>query len=796
MKFSENWLRELVDIPVDREALAHRLTMAGLEVENIEPLGMSLDKVLVAEIITCEQHPNADKLRICQVSVGQSDLLSIVCGAPNARVGLKVPLAMIGAKLGNGIEIKKAALRGVESNGMLCSAKELGLDADASGLLELPTDAPVGQTIAAYLTFPDASIELKLTPNRPDCLSMRGLAYDVAALFEKTPPSLDTFNVSAPVRTTSQRHVQLQAGGDCPRYVGRIIEGVDIKAKTPLWMAERLRRAGIRPISAVVDVTQYVMLELGQPMHAFDNDKLQGAIVVRRAQDGEVLTLLDSSENKLDSEFLVIADEQHILALAGIMGGHESRVSESTQNVFLESAYFAPPAIMGRARRLGLHTDASHRFERGVDPELPRVAIERATQLLIGIAGGTAGPLTESILPEFLPKRDQVHLRRQRLTQLLGVSVDDAKVESILKTLGFAVERANDGWKAIPPSFRFDIEIEEDLIEEVARVYGYELIPTHLPRGELTTPEIPECQLELSCFQPQLVARDYVEAICFTFVAVETLQIWDMQQGAIRLANPLSADLAVMRTSLLPGLVAALAANQRRQQDRVRLFESGRVFHQGDDAPIETLHLAAVACGSAVNEQWGEIKRPLDFFDIKGDLESVIALTGATVSEFTFGAITDIPYLHPGRSARVLRAGKPIGIVGMLHPRLLNALGIDSEIAVFEVNLDLFNLRKLPQVVGISKFPSIRRDIAVVLPEEVAYAEIEASIRDAAGTKLMQIRLFDQFFGKNLGNGVKSIAISLILQDSSSTLTDQEADHCVASVVTALENRCKAKLRG
>jgi phenylalanyl-tRNA synthetase beta chain len=792
MKFSENWLRELVDIAVDRDALMHRLTMAGLEVEGVETLGGALDGIVVGEIVGCEAHPNADKLRVCQVATGAGAALTIVCGAPNARLGLKAPLATIGAKLPNGIEIKQAALRGVESHGMLCSAKELGLDADASGLMELAADAPAGMPLGQYLGLPDASIEIKLTPNRPDCLSVHGLARDAAALFGSAFHPLK----STPSATSiaNEREVRLDAGAACPRYLGRIIEGVDATAKTPLWLAERLRRSGLRPISATVDVTNYVMLELGQPLHAFDNDALEGAIVVRHAQAGETLKLLDGSEAKLEPDFLVIADERKALAIAGVMGGYASRVTDATRSVFLESAHFAPAAIIGRARKLGMHTDASHRFERGVDPELPRAALERATALLIEIAGGKAGPVCEAVRAADLPARKPVALRRQRLARVLDLLIEDAEVERILGALGLSVLRTSDGWSATPPSWRFDLSIEEDLIEEVVRVYGYERVPTRAPRGELLAPVLPEGKLGIGLLRAQLVARDYVEAVCYAFLAGETLAKWKLDQGAIALANPLSADLGVMRTSLLPGLVAALAANRRRQQERVRLFEVGNVFHAEADGPRETLRIAGVVCGAAFAEQWGEARRVVDFFDIKGDVESLFGLTHAP-DEFACAAAAP-SWLHPGQGAEFTRGGHHVGYLGALHPDLLKVLDIDEDVFAFELDVDAISQRALPKAAAISRYPSVRRDLSFELPEAVAYAQAEATIRDAVGETLKEIVLFDRYAGPNLGIGIKSFAIGLILQDGYRTLTDQDADRSVALAVAALEAGCKAKLRG
>lgn len=795
MKISENWLRELVDIPVDRDALMHRLTMAGLEVEGVDVLGAALDGVVVAEIVGCETHPNADKLRVCQVAAGAGEPLTIVCGAPNARLGLKAPLATIGTTMPGGLEIKKAALRGIESNGMLCSAKELGLDSDASGLMELPGDAPVGESLASYLGLPDASIEVKLTPNRPDCLGMHGLARDTAALFGT---ALRADRASAvKVTSAAERSVRVEAAADCPRYLGRVIEGVDATSPSPQWLAERLRRCGLRSVSVVVDVTNLVMLELGQPLHAFDNDLLRGTLVVRRAHADEPLTLLDGSAVTLDADFLVIADEANALALAGIMGGHASRVTDATRNVFLESAHFAPTAIMGRARRLGLHTDGSHRFERGVDPQLPRRALERASDLLIGIAGGKAGPIVEVVDADALPRREAIMLRRARLARVLDLEIADSEVERILAALGLSVERRADGWCATPPSWRFDLAIEEDLIEEVARVHGYERLPTRAPRGDLLAPVLPEATLGLAALRAQLVARDYVEAICYAFLAADALAQWQLDDGAIALANPLSADLGVMRTSLLPGLVAALASNRRRQQDRVRLFEIGNVFRAGAEstgAPVQTLRLAGVACGSAFAEQWGEARRAVDFFDLKGDVESVCALTNAT-GEFEYVAAAPA-WLHPGQAGELRRGGRHVGFVGALHPDLARALGLDADVFVFELDVDAVVPRALPRAEAVSRYPSVRRDLSFELPDSVPYAQVEAAIRGAVGETLKRVVLFDRYAEAKLGNDIKSLAIGLILQDRYRTLTDTDADRCVALAVAALQSVCKARLRG
>jgi phenylalanyl-tRNA synthetase beta chain len=793
MKFSENWLRELVAIDADRAALVHALTMSGLEVEEVTPLGEGLDGVVVAEIVEAARHPEADRLQVCKVDAGQGEPLQIVCGAPNARVGIRVPLAMVGATLPGGVHIKAAKLRGVESFGMLCSAKELGIDADASGLLELPPDAPVGQPLADYLGLPDATIELKITPNRPDVLGLNGLAHDVAALFGSRVKPVG--GVEAAVGSSLSRPVRLEAGADAPRYLGRVIEGVDATARSPLWLAERLRRSGIRPISAIVDITQYVMLELGHPLHAFDNDTLSGGIRVRHAGEGETLKLLDGNEAKLDPSFVVIADEARPLAVAGVMGGFDSRVTDATRNVFLEAAHFAPSAIMGRARKLGLHTDASHRYERGVDPALPERAMERATELLLRIAGGKAGPVTVAERPEDLREHAPVLLRHARLRRVLGIEVAAAEVTRIFTALGMGVAEVADGWRITPPSSRFDIEREEDLIEEVARIHGYERIPTHVPAGEIALRAEPEARLGEMALRDQLAARGYHEAVTLSFVSADLLKTWGLDRDWVPLANPLSADLAVMRTSLLPGLVEALRHNRARQQERVRLFEVARSFHATGGAPDEVGRIAVVASGSARAEQWGEASRTVDFFDLKGDLDALIAHTGEP-QRWSVDAEGLPSWLHPGRGARVLRDGQPAGFLGALHPALAKALDLGADVHVMELALEPILARRLPAAGRVPRFPAVRRDIAVELPEEVSWAAVEAAVRGALGDVLKEVRLFDRYAGKGIDEGRKSLAMGLILQDASRTLTDDDADARVADAVGALERSCKARLRG
>ena len=788
MKFPESWLREHVTVSASRDELSARLTAIGLEVEDAQVLGEGLDGVVVAEILSCEKNPEADRLQVCQVATG-AGTVQIVCGAPNARPGLKAPLATVGATLPGGIAIKAAKLRGVDSQGMLCSAKELGIDADASGLLELPADAPVGSPLAAYLGLPDASFELKLTPNRADCFSVRGVAFDVAAALSAQVNALEI--PEAAITSQASLAVELQAGADCPRYCGRVIEGVDAAARSPLWLTERLKRAGLRPISPLVDITNYVMLELGQPMHAFDADRLSGPVGVRRGRAGETLKLLDERDAALDDGFLVITDGDRPVALAGVMGGWDTRVTDATTRVFLESAHFAPSVIIGRARRIGLHTDASHRFERGVDPQLPRYALERATALVLQVMGGRAGAITEATRPEHLPQPQAVALRRARLARVLGITVADAEVERILRALGMQVAATADGWSVLPPTRRFDIAIEEDLIEEVARIHGYDAIPTSTPAGQIRLAAPAEGRVADAVLRRQLTGRDYLEAINYAFVDSELLAAWQLQEGAVALANPLSGELGVMRTSLLPGLVAALGRNRARQQPRVRLFELGRVFHLTGGAPLETPRIAAVACGRQTAEQWTAGDREVDFFDLKADVEALLALADAT-AEFRPDAS---PFGHPGRSASVWRDGQRIGWVGHLHPGLAKALDLDGEVVGFELDLAPLAQRAVPRASELSRYPSVRRDIALVVPETTPWAALRASLETALGPLLREVVLFDRYVGPGLDSGSKSLAMGLILQDVSRTLTDRDADQAVATALEALAKDCGARLR-
>ncbi|TZF87993.1 phenylalanine--tRNA ligase subunit beta [Cognatilysobacter lacus] len=791
MKFSENWLRQHVPTRATRDELVATLTAIGLEVESVSPIGEALDGVVVARIVAAQRHPEADRLQVCSVDIGTGEPVQIVCGAPNARVGLCAPLAMVGSTLPGGVAITAAKLRGVESNGMLCSAKELGIDADASGLLELPDDAPVGAPLAQYLALPDASIEIKLTPNRADCFGVRGIAYDVAAATGARVAAFDIRPV--PAETSAVLPVELHAGAAAPRYCGRVIEGVDAARATPAWMAERLRRSGIRPVSFLVDVTQYVMIELGQPMHAFDRAALSGPVGVRHARAGESLPLLDGSEVTLDPQFLVVTDADRAVALAGIMGGSGTRVTDATRDVFLESAHFAPDAIIGRGRKLGLHTDASHRFERGVDPALAREAIEYATRLIVDVAGGRPGPVVEAALGDHLPRQPTIRLRRARLARVLGTEVPGDDVERILRALGLDVEADAQGWSVTPPSRRFDLAIEEDLIEEVARIHGYDALPATLPAGVVPLAPSSETHIDTAELRRALAGRDYLETINYAFVDAVSLDAWSLQHDAVALANPLSAELAVMRTSLLPGLVAALGRNAARQQTRVRLFETGNVFHAAGEgeAPRHTQRIAAVACGAAASEQWGVASRPVVFHDVKADLESLAALAGLSVVV----EASKRAWAHPGRSADIIAGGKVVGWIGQLHPRLQQACGLDVDVVAFEIDLDAVQNRAVPRAHGLSRYPSVRRDLAFVVPDATAWGALEASIRAAAGGALRELVLFDVYRGKGVESGFKSVAMGLILQEKTRTLTDRDVDAVVGEVVASLQREHGATIR-
>ena len=791
MKFSEKWLREWVNPELDSTVLLDKLTLAGLEVDGVEPVAGEFTGVVVGQVLSVEPHPDADKLRLCQVDVAADEPLSIVCGAANVRQDLKIPVAVVGSVLPGNFKIKKAKLRGVPSFGMLCSEKELGLADSADGLMELAADAPVGKDFREYLDLDDITIDVDLTPNRSDCLGIAGIAREVGVLTgsDLTPVQVNT----APVRSQNTIAVSVVNSEACPRYLGRVIENVNVKAETPLWMQEKLRRSGLRSLGPVVDVTNYVMLELGQPMHAFDSDKLNGGITVRNAQQDEKLTLLDGQEVTINTDTLLIADSAGPLALAGIMGGEASSVGDETKNLFLESAFFTPINIAGRARSYGLHTDSSHRFERGVDPELARNAMERATALLLDIVGGEAGQITEVVSEQDLPQTQTIELRASRIKRVLGIDIEKAQVEEQLTRLGLTVEAAeNETWQVSVPSFRFDIAIEVDLIEELGRLYGYDLLPNTRPQGTVLTSSITEHQVQVERLQTLLVDRGYQEAITYSFVD-PTVQQHFLAEGqtAITLANPISADLADMRVSLWPGLVQALVYNLNRQHERVRLFEVGRIYTGTADNVEQHRYIGGVVTGGRFDEQWAEKRQAVDFFDAKADVEALLALGGGDV-EFV---AEQHPSLHPGQTARIYKDGNAIGWLGAIHPKLNKSLGLDSKAYVFELALSAVVTAEVPSFEALSRFPANRRDLAILVDENITGGKIERCLKSVESDILKGIQLFDVYTGDGVEDGKKSIAIAFQLQHSERTLTDEEVDALMQIITKRLEQDLQAVIR-
>jgi phenylalanyl-tRNA synthetase beta chain len=846
MRVPYSWLAEWVDVPWNARELGSRLTMAGFELDALESAAPEFTQVVVAEILSAERHPQADKLQVCRVSAGQGgETLQIVCGASNARAGLKTALALVGASLPGIPEIKAAKLRGVESFGMLCSAKELGLAETSNGIVEFSADAPVGQAVRDYLELNDSILELNVTANRGDAMSIIGIAREVAALAGKKlkdPQSLVTADgarpdltgksfwkgVSASTSATASTQVSrgdvfpvtLDAPAACPTFVGCVIRGVNNKATTPLRIRERLRRAGVRSISPVVDVTNYVMLELGQPMHAYDLNKLQGEIRVRLAHAGEKITLLDGKTLETSPDVLLITDKAGPVGLAGIMGGERTSVSAETTDVFFEVAYFTPDAIIGRARRWGLLTDAVQRYERGIDPTQQRRAIERALGLLTSIAGGTPGPVTVTQSQEHQPKRAPVALRRARLERLLGVSIDDTRVKSTLEALQMRVESTGQGWEATPPAYRFDITIEADLIEEVARIVGFEQIPEKdalVPQRFRPAPE--EVPLEHTLLEA-LAMRGYQEAINYAFVDPGLQSKLFPDRVGLTLSNAIASDMSVMRVSLWPGLLRAALENQRRQADRVRLFEHGARFVPTAGVTREVDTLAGIACGPRLPEQWGiprDLRGPADFYDMKDDLEALFVATGAEKSFVLEPAA--LSCLHPGRAARIVRDGREVGFVGELHPSLVRELDFTYSPVLFELELGgtlsgsavqmaaqtqqvaaqgdfAVALRvEKPQHREISRFPQVRRDIAVVVDESVALSALADRVLSIASTLLQSLRVFDVYRGAGIESGRKSVALGLIFQDISRTLTDDDVERLMASIVADLRESLNAKIR-
>lgn len=781
MKLSENWLREWTNPSVNTDELIHKLTMAGLEVDGTEPAAAEFSGVVVGEILNREKHPDADKLGVCKVNVGGDEPLQIVCGASNARAGLKVAVSVIGAVLPGNFKIKKSKLRGVESYGMICSASELGLEEEKSdGIMELPLDAELGKDFREFMDLNDTVIEIDLTPNRGDCLSVAGVAREMGVLFQTPVTPVETPAVAASHDQIPA--ITLTASEQCPSYAGRIIKGVNVKAETPVWMLEKLRRSGIRSLGPVVDVTNYVLLELGQPMHAFDLAKVQGGINVRLATAGEKLELLNGNTVELTDDCTVIADDNQAIAFAGVMGGANSEVGDDTQDILLESAFFAQLAIAGRARRFGLHTDASHRYERGVDPQLQVNAIERATALLLEIAGGEAGPVNHVVETAKLPARPPVVLRKKRLASVLGLSIDDSAVVEMLERLDMEVETTAEGWSATPPSVRFDIEIEADLIEEVARIYGYDELPVNDALVPMQVRSVRESEVDSRSVPDTLVKRGYQEVVTYSFVEQSSQQALQPEFDAIALANPISADMAVMRTSLWQGLLDTLVHNVNRQSKRARFFETGLRFRKVNGETEQVQTLAGLVYGDVLTEQWSAEAKRVDFFDVKADIEALSQLTGVA---FEYHAAENSA-LHPGQTAQISVSGKPVGWLGVLHPAQVKRLGLAHAPVMFELELSALAESQVTEFEQVSRFPTIRRDLALLVGKEMPAQKLCNIISDIDAKLIRNVLIFDVYQGAGIDSSQKSVALGIQIQGSDETLTDEAVEALMTKVTTAL----------
>jgi len=791
VKFSEKWLREWVNPSMATGELAHRLTMIGHEVDSLERHGDGLDGVVVGEVLESSSHPNADRLLVCQVSTGGTEVIEVVCGAPNVRDGMKIPFAPAGITLPNGSKLKKAKIRGVVSNGMLCSAIEIGLGDDADGIVELDGDAPTGQPLADYLDLPDVSFDLDLTPNRGDCFSVLGIAREVAALTSTPMKSAKVEPV--PASTKDTHPVDLVYPEGCPRFGARIVRNIDMSAESPSWMKERLRRSGLRSIHPVVDVTNYVMLELGQPLHAYDLARLDGPVRPRLAKKSEKLTLLDDKEVELLPNTLVITDDSGAIGMAGIMGGLSTAVTDETRDVFFEAAFFTPAIVAGVARQYGMHTDASIRFERGVDPHNQVRAIERATELLMSIAGGEAGPLVDHHDENWLPKSSEMSLRKSRLRRILGAEIPVENVTRILTDLGLDATENNDGWLARIPSYRFDIDVEDALVEEIARIYGYDEIPEITATVDTPLASAPEEKLLLDDIAATLVARDYQEVITYSFIGEEIDCLVTGNKSELVLKNAISSEMSVMRGSVWPGLIEAASTNGARQQERIRLFEIGKTFHGTIDAHQEVVRVSALVAGEKLEKQWGSQPQVVDFFDIKSDVAALIGMTGAT-KQFKFTEM-EHPALQSGQAAKIMRGGVEVGVVGKLHPILSKRFNLEKGAYLFEVDAERCFAALIPVAGTISKFPSIRRDIAVIVKDKVRSSELVEAAESAVPELVRHVRIFDVYKGPGIEEGLKSIALGLILQGTSRTLTDEDADAVTTTVLGRLKAEFGAELR-
>ncbi|EGK07897.1 phenylalanine--tRNA ligase subunit beta [Kingella kingae] len=784
MQFSYTWLKTQANPNLSADQLSHLLTMAGLEVEELNAAAPDFSGVVVAEVKSVEKHPDADRLNVTQVDAGTGELIQIVCGAPNVKVGIKVPCALPNALLPNDFKIKPTKMRGVVSNGMLCSAKELGLEDKVDGLLVLPENAPVGQNIREFLDLDDAIFTLKITPNRTDCLSIKGIAREVSALTQCEFNPIQINHIAT--QTTQKQAVQIDAPNDCGRFISRVISGVNATAVSPDWLVQRLERSGIRSISPLVDIGNYVMLEIGQPMHVFDADKISGSLHVRRAKNGEVLDCLNEKTVTLADNTLVIADEQQALSIAGLMGGVASAVSDETKNIVLEAAWFNPLIISGKSRQYGFGSDSSFRFERGVDSELQRDAIERATELVVQICGGEVGEIVE-VLGD-LPTAKTVEVRTARVEKVLGVSIENQRIETILQHLGLQPEKTADGFRVTAPSFRYDIEIEADLIEEIARVYGYENIPDDYTSGKLAMLKLPENRHSRFGVYQKMAARGFQEVVSYAFVDEQWEQDFANNQDPIRLQNPLAAQYAVMRSTLMGGLIEILQNNLNRKQNRVRVFEIARIFRKENNQFVQTERVGGLVYGSALPEQWGEKSHPVDFYDLKADVETLLRGKNAAFVKAEHSA------LHPGRCAAIVVDGVNVGIIGELHPKWTQKYDLPQAPLLFELDMDAVLTTEKVRYQAVSKFQAGRRDLAFVLPENVAFADLQAALGQVNNPIIQGIELFDVYRGAGLPENHKSLAVKISLQDMNATLTDETVEPIIQELIAKAET-VGAKLR-
>lgn len=814
MKISEKWLREWINPSVDTEALSDQLTSMGLEVDEVVDASPGFQKVIVARIASIAQHPDADRLRVCEVDIGAEETVQVVCGAPNARQGLVTVLAQVGGRLPDGTKLKKAKLRGVVSMGMLCSARELGLSDDAEGIMELPETAPAGTDLVSYLELDDSIITVELTPDRGDCLSIRGIARDLSAK-NNLPLQLREISEIATQQDRAVEVIVADDGNACVRFTGRTVVGVDMTQSSPSWMVERLRRSGVRSINPAVDITNYVMLELGQPMHAFDADKLQGAIQVRRAKTGESLVLLDGRKVTLDEDTTVIADDRGAIGIAGIMGGESTAVDENTQAIFFESALFLPELIAGKPRRYASHTESAHRFERGVDPAAQREALEYATGLIRNIAGGQAGAALDWQHAERMPQRNWISVRASRLKRILGISPEPDAVDTIFTRLGIQNQRDGDDWQVAAPSYRYDLSIEEDYIEEVARVLGFDKLPRTNPGHRPVFRAVPETRVSPLAIKQRLVSRGYQEIVAYSFVESGQQQHLRPDLPELPLANPISSELGVMRNTLVGGLIATMQRNLSRQNASMAIFETGLRFLPNPElAPLSELDdhidagygedlqsegsvqqqsmLAGLVVGRREVENWNSAGTEADFYSVKADVESLVRQ--ASGSQLTF-AESDLEMLHPGQRASLCIDGVRVGYIGALNPSLQSVLDLSALPFVFEICLQALRLSRVPKAAALSRFPQVRRDISLLLDEGTSWQAVLDCVRSEAPEMLRDVTVFDIYQGEKLPKGKKSIALGLILQEFSRTLEDKEVEQVVAGIVAALEAAHGAVLR-